>query len=293
MADDAPFPFVQFEFAHPLGPADGRYLRRSAPADPPQWVIVLGTLGAQQRRLLSDRRRRRGGPVTEVDGAAAVPTVRATLIHAERLASASEAEPWLDSMRSDDAARTAEVDAALRELNGVIRAHRAAAADPYAREVSAAGATVGRIGNGRGDQVADGRYEAAFELPAEVRRRPSRRTEALAPQERLAAVLGGNDSVMAAEELVLRARLDVDARRPREAALQARIALEALLTELRARQAGGPDPLTELLGELDADRAAVGDAANAALRGDPPAELNAAVAEAVARMDRALRHARV
>jgi hypothetical protein len=98
----------------------------------------------------------------------------------------------------------------------------------------------------------------------------------LAPQERLAAVLSGSDRILACEELVLRARADLDAARPREAALQARIALEALLAEL-------PDSP-----DVAKHRDAVGQAANAALHGDPPAELEAAVADAVAAMRRAL-----
>ena len=76
-----------------------------------------------------------------------------------------------------------------------------------------------------------------------------------------------------------RARADLDAHRPREAALQARIALEAVLAELPA----DTDP------ELAAARAEVGDAANAALTGDPPGHLQHAVAHAVERMERALR----
>ena len=52
------------------------------------------------------------------------------------------------------------------------------------------------------------------------------------PEERYAAILGGRDRGLAGEELVLRARMDLDAGRVREAALQARVALEALLAEL-------------------------------------------------------------
>ncbi|MEA2241268.1 MAG: hypothetical protein QOD24_824, partial [Solirubrobacteraceae bacterium] len=66
--------------------------------------------------------------------------------------------------------------------------------------------------------------------------------------------------------------------RPREAALQARIALEAVLAEVPSN-----DP------ELAASRAEVGDAANAALKGDPPDQLQSAVVHAVERMERALR----
>ena len=53
-----------------------------------------------------------------------------------------------------------------------------------------------------------------------------------APEERFAALVGGHGSPLAADELVLRARADLDAGRTREAALQARVALEALLAEL-------------------------------------------------------------
>ena len=70
-----------------------------------------------------------------------------------------------------------------------------------------------------------------------------------APEERFAALLGAREPPLVAEELVLRARADLDAGRPREAALQARVALEAL-------------------GGLAALREAVGSAANAALAGD-------------------------
>jgi hypothetical protein len=91
-------------------------------------------------------------------------------------------------------------------------------------------------------------------------------------------VLSGTEDVGVAEELVLRARLDLDAGRFREAALQARIALEALLAECSAEEAAA----------LGAYRQTVGDAANAALRGDIDGALEAAVAEAVKEMRRTL-----
>jgi hypothetical protein len=236
-------------------------------------VIVLSTLGAKQRRL-----RRRGKP-TAVEGApepSDVPTARATLIHAEPLASDEEGARWLEGLRRDSAALDLEVDDAARELNSVLRAHRAAAADPYVREVSRSVANAVRVGFGSGDQVADGRFSAAYELPLEARR--GRPAEAMAPLERLAAVLSGTEDVGVAEELVLRARLDLDAGRFREAALQARIALEALLAECSAEQAAA----------LGTYRQTVGDAANAALRGDIDGALEEAVAEAVKEMRRTL-----
>lgn len=283
-ASGAPFAFVQLEYAHPLGPADGRYLTRRGAGEPPQRVLVLRTLGAPQRRLLG--RGRRPSAVESAEDASPVPTARATVIRAEGLGSPAEAASWLERVRGDEAARDAEVADAVAALNGAIRAHRAAAADPYARDVTRAGASVARIGYGSGEQVAEGHFDEAYELPPPARGR-ERRAEALAPQERLAAILGGSHPLLASEELVLRARADLDAGRPREAALQARIALETLLAELRP--GGAAERLAAVLGELGGDREAVGRAANEALAGDPSAELQDDVADCVERMQRALR----
>ena len=91
-----------------------------------------------------------------------------------------------------------------------------------------------RIGYGSGEEVAAGRFTAAREVDVRAggasRRR--RRAEELRPQERLAAVLGGRERIDACETLLLRARADLDAGRSREAALQLRVGLEALLVEL-------------------------------------------------------------
>jgi hypothetical protein len=238
-------------------------------------VIALSTLGAPQRRLLG--RGRKPSAVESAEEPSALPIARATLIRAEPLESAEEGERWLESLRKDTEALDREVDDAARELNAVLRAHRAAAADPYVREVSRAVANAVRVGYGSGDKVADGRFAAAYDVPEHGRR--ARTAEAMAPLERLAAVLSGTEEVGVAEELVLRARLDLDADRPREAALQARIALEALLAE-----SGGED-----VAALVSHRKAVGDAANAALLGNLSGELETAVAEAVLEMRRVLR----
>ena len=85
-----------------------------------------------------------------------------------------------------------------------------------------------RIGYGSGEQVAEGDWEAARELPAP---KPSR-SLLLHPQHRLAALLSGRDVALACEVLALRARVDLDQGRGREAALQLRAALDAALAEL-------------------------------------------------------------
>ncbi|MBA3299126.1 MAG: hypothetical protein H0U24_03500, partial [Thermoleophilaceae bacterium] len=108
-----------------------------------------------------------------------------------------------------------------------------------------------------------------------------------APEERFAALLGGREPLLICEELVLRARADLRARRAREAALQTRVALESLLAELE--RGLPPDRRRALV----ADRAAVGDAANAALLGELEEEAIAAVEASVGRMEGALRGRRI
>jgi hypothetical protein len=227
---------------------------------------VLRTLGARERRMIGGRRPQ---AVWEAGEAEAVPTVRATLIGVGPL---EDGDAWLDALRGDSRGRETLVSEALSELNALLRAHRAAAADPYAHEIARWHANVVRIGYGSGEKVADGRFDAAYVVPEPAARG---RADGLAPQERLAAILSGSDHLLAAEELVLRARLDLDSGRPREAALQARIALEALLAELPEASA------------LASYREAVGAAANAALAGDPPIE---GVTDAVEAMRAALAH---
>ena len=86
-----------------------------------------------------------------------------------------------------------------------------------------------------------------------------RRSRILAPQARLAALLGAREAALACEELTLRARADVDQGRPREAALQLLVALDAALAELAADSA-----------RRRAGRAARASCAASASRSPPP-----------------------
>jgi hypothetical protein len=232
-------------------------------------VLVLRTLAAPERRRLRGRRPR---PVESAEPEP-VPTARATVVRPEPFASREEAGFWLASLRRDDWAVEAELDSALRVLNRSRAARRAAAGDPYAGDVSASHALACRLGYGSGEAVAEGRFADAIELPLAGTAR--RRRSMQAPDERFAALLGGREEPLLAEELVLRARADLNAGREREAALEARIALEALAAELGERA-----PLDQ--------RERIRAAANAALEGRAPAE----VEEAVAAMEAAIRRRR-
>jgi hypothetical protein len=247
-------------------------------------VLVLSTLGApERRRLLPGRARPRPLESAEPEP---VPTARATIVRGAPFPSDDEAAAWLGGLHGDADALHGELDAGVAVLNRALHAHRIASADPYILELSAERALVARIGYGRGEEVADGRYGEALELPRFAPRRPKRSMEA--PEERFAALLGGREQVLPAEELVLRARADLNAGRVAEAALQARVAIEALLAAGVASSESGPAG-----GSMADHRKAIGAAANAALRGELPGNSAAALEEAVAAMELALKRRRL
>jgi hypothetical protein len=232
-------------------------------------VVVIGGVEAP-------RRRRRSRPAEPEPSP--VDVTRATVIAADGLDGETAAEAWM-------AGAGTVVEAALAVLNRALHARRIAAADPYAVEVAPSDALVTRVGYGTGEQVADGRWTAARDLPQE---RPRvAREAALRPQERFAALLAGRDAALACELLALRARLDLDQGRDREAALQLEAALSAALAELEGwRELDGmPARLEELEGFADP----VAAAAAAARAGALDVEGRAAVERALARLEAALR----
>jgi hypothetical protein len=262
-----------------LGPADGRYVLRPPGAEEPEHVLVVRTLGAPPRQ----RRRRRPREVAPEPEPTPVSTSRATVIVVDALDSVAAAQAWLRAGRGDTAER--RLAEAVAVLNRTLAAHRVAMADPALRDVGREQALVARLGFGSGEEVADGHWTEAVEVPVATKR--ARRTAALRPQERLAALLGGRAQPLACEELVLRARSDLDRGATREAALQLRIALEAALAEL-ADYADAAD-LGQRLDELRAARGEVGEAANAALAGPLDDGQDEAVERVLGRLEAALR----
>jgi len=249
------FLFLQLELPWELGPPDGRYLLRTREASgpevevaQPERVIVLGTLGAGRRTELGLRRasRRRPRPRPTTPDPAPVATARATIIDPVSVSAEHQAHAWLAAL---DAER--EVRAAVAVLNRVLFAHRIASADPHVHEVSPAQALVIRAGWGEGEQVADGRWLHARELPWTQSSRARRRVAALRPQERLAELLGARSEELLCEELALRARLDLDHGRLCHAAIELEGALAAALSELGGEHR--PD-LAPRVAELEALR---------------------------------------
>lgn len=164
------FLFVQFELPGELGPPDGRYLLRSELDGEPERVIVLKTLGGRRaaegvrvvggtgplaRRARS--RRREAPPLPEPPR---VPVTRATIVDPAPVSAERQAQAWLAGL---DAER--EAASALAALDRLLYFHRLAAADPRVHEVSHAQTLAIRAGWGEGEQVADGAWSFAQELP--------------------------------------------------------------------------------------------------------------------------------
>jgi hypothetical protein len=279
---------VQFELAGALGVADGRYLARAGDEDGRQRVLAIETLGAPPP---PGRRRRRP---REAEGGAVrqpLPLTRATAIRAyEPFESEAEAGAWLERAVETEEAIDALVAEGVALLNAALHAQAAAAADPYLAETTAERAVAIRVGYGSGEEVAEGRFSVARDVDVRGGRR-RRRDEDLHPQERMAAVLGGRERIDACEPLLLRARADLDGGRLREAALQLRVALEALLVELPGALV---DPgHEEDMAQLEGRKGEAGEAANAALRGELDAAHQRNVTELVELCERVIRRRRI
>ncbi len=241
-------------------------------------MLVFATLGAPQRQRLAQRRKQRDAPPEPAP--TPVSTGRATVIDVgSPMADLEVAAEWLSQ------AGDRELEQGLAVLNWALHAFRLVSADPYLNLVNRGQALVARVGFGAGEQVADGLWTEAIELVDAPGRQ--RRRRMLTPQARLAAVLGSRQRPLMSEELTLRARLDLDHERHREAALQLLVALDAALAELQSEP--GADRLSERLSELRAQREPVAAAAQAALGGELSASQLAAVSFALGRVEAALR----
>jgi hypothetical protein len=287
------FVFLQLEFPWDLGPADGRYLLRDSPAGEPEHVVVIDTIGAA--RASAELRESRGplGWVARRSGEAGreaspepapVPTTRVTVIDPVSLSAEQQARAWLEELD-----RERDVAAAVATVNRVLHYHRIASADPYVNEVSAAQALVVRAGWGEGEQVSLGQWLHARELSQRQGRGIGRRRErssALRPQERLAALMGGRSRPLLCEELLLRARLDLDQGRTAHAAAGLDLALAATVTELRAE---GRQDLLLRIAELDQLRTGVSEQARAALQAEQGPLDEELIGHALGRAEAALR----
>jgi hypothetical protein len=282
------FGFTQFELAGTLALGDGRYVVRDGEREQ---VLVVETHGAPP----PSRRRRRRPRDTKADRPVAeLPLSVVTIVRAfEPFEHEEAANAWLEQSVATEDSVDRLTEEGIGVLNRALHANAVASGDPHGHSLRAARAVTVRIGYGRGEEVADGLFTAArlVDPAGSNTSRRRRLDEELRPQQRLAGVLGGRERLDACETLLLRARLDLDAGRQREAALQLRVGLEALLVELRGALS---DPgHEEDMAALGSRRHETGELANAALQGDLNAEQLTSVRDLVALCERVLRRRRV
>ncbi len=150
----------------------------------------------------------------------------------ERIDTEAQGSAWLREMMAAGGGGAEEVRAATRIVNRALSALRAEARDPLVQDIGASRALAVRLGHGTGDELAESRWTEAKELA-----RPRRgRLDDVDPQSRVAAVLAGRDEVHPAETLMLRARLDEQQGRRKEAVYGLRAAREALQEQPARRQ---------------------------------------------------------
>ncbi|HET7589431.1 MAG TPA: hypothetical protein VFK14_04510 [Solirubrobacterales bacterium] len=281
------FGFAQFDLAGTLAVADGRYVVRDGEEER---VLVIETLAAP-----APPRRKRRRP-REVDGdssPATLPLTRVTAVRAfAPFDSAAEASLWLDRATASEDSVDRVVAEGVDQLNRALHIHAVASGEPGSQTLAPRLAVAVRLGFGSGEEVAHGDFSAARDVDMRGGSSPrASRAEELRPQERLAAVLGGRERLDACETLLTRARADLDAGREREAALQFRVGIEALLVELRGALT---DPgHEEDMATLESRRQEVGELANAALRGELDAEQAEGLRELLGIGERVLRRRRV
>lgn len=281
---------MQFEFAGALDVPDGRYLARTGGRDEVQAVLVLDTLGAPSP---PSRRRRQPREARPEEDRPFLPLARVTAVRAcEPFDSVDDAARWLERAVEAEDVADALVAEGIDLLNRALHVHAVASANPRGQELSPQRAVLVRIGYGSGEELAAGRFSVAYDIDVTASGfSRKRREDELHHQERLAAVLGERERLDVCETLLLRAQADLDAGRAREAALQLRVALEALLAELVGALV---DPAHHQdMATLDSRRDEATTAAEAALHGDLDEDLQRSVRELTEICERILRRRRV
>lgn len=227
-------PMVQLDLPGELPLEDGRYVVRppgepSGDAD----VLAIRTLGtARAKRGLF---RSKGKPVAAAEEAPALRVSRVTLARAKPFGTAEAAEAWLQEVSDSEEMSKSLAAETARTLNRALRAHRAAAGDPYATDLHHGSAVAIRFGFGSGDELVDGRWTEAVEMPESGRRALLAASRAeVGPQERVAAVLGAREEVAPYEELLAGAR---------RALAEGRIEEAAVMVEAAARSVERSGPI--------------------------------------------------
>ncbi|MHB8690471.1 MAG: hypothetical protein ACYDHH_04430 [Solirubrobacteraceae bacterium] len=219
-------PFVQLEFAHSIGIPPGAY--PVLDADTLLVEVVPGQAAGRRRRLGAGA----APPWPPPEVALVVATV---VLASEPIANADTAagSELLAAWERDYARQRLLLDRALAIVNRGVRAYRAAALDPYAIEVMELDPRAIRFGLGAPGAIGAGQWLQAFTMQIDAPASDPRSVEELRIGASVGAVLAGRAVVFEAEDLALRALLELRHGRLRAAGALARASVEVLKQELR------------------------------------------------------------
>lgn len=244
-------PFVQLEFTHALGPVPGRYVVSNVSPDPrfPESdaseldVLVLDVASAAAILPRGVKRSRRS---LKSGDPAAVAVFVATHVRVASHGDGASVKADVANTRDSPERQGEWVGEAIAIINQAIRGHRASCGDPYFSEIMLGDARAIRIGYGTPRDVGHAGWEYAFDATGSSARLGH--YEKSAPAEVVAAVLAGHPVVIDADELLLRALLDLDQGRRDCAALQLHAAARLLEHELEHEVV--PQYVTGTVGDL-------------------------------------------
>jgi hypothetical protein len=118
-----------------------------------------------------------------------VPVTRITVAEADPFEGEKAAAAWLDQTLNDGKALNEAAREAVELINVALGALREAAGDDLIADVGVTNALVVRIGFGAGEELADGHWTEARQLPSPG----PRRHEQLDPQRQVANRLAGRE----------------------------------------------------------------------------------------------------
>jgi len=238
-ADDTRFLFAQLEFSHAIGLPVGTYAVDPGPSETelPSDTLVSEVTAAPARRSLWQRESPRSALQSAPAATAPLPVPLAivTLVLTSRPLDRAAAATALQHWQADPAACDAVIDYALSTVNIAVRAFRAAACDPYVTEVTRADPRALRVGVGISGHIGTARWEEALEVtPPRAGGAATPTVEELRVLARVAGTLRNQVRTFEAEDVALRALLDLDRGRPMAAAAQAQASVIVLKRELEA-----------------------------------------------------------
>ena len=128
-------------------------------------VLVVGGIRGLAVAMRRGRRRRGKARQAGADGAPEVPVTRLTVIQPDPLPGQDEAEAWLDELKGSPDLSDELVAEGHAIVNRAMHAHQLATQDPYGGGVPASLALTTRVGYGTGDELVDGQFTDAVEVP--------------------------------------------------------------------------------------------------------------------------------